>query len=474
MTSQRRKTGRPTAFYKMADGTKIDGLSRLSDGRWKVSPGPGIAKPIKFREADERLAVKHYHDLRAKAGRPSESLVAVGTYRTAADAVIAGLEHQLNAQGLGRSARIKLTNPEGRGGAVTVNEARTFDDPVYWQWLRTQLIERAAWVSQKVGLDLVNVKAPPPSVKLSALLDAYVAKPKLSANEITRSRTFWAEFVKAVGVTHVGEVGHPQIEAYESIVRGMDLSTKSDHHRYTKIKTIIAYGLKRGMDTAGCRKALDAAAMLDAQHRDQNDPRPIEPAAFWKVYRAARDAGDDSYAALMLTALNAAMYGGEVAAMRWSEIDLKAGTYVGRRPKTGVSRVAVLWPETIAALKDVPPRDGIDAIFNTSVRSHTILSVLRAWRRYRKAARYGEEVTFGQIRDAAYSIACQSGTLDQAKALAGHRFSGMADAYVRRRPDFVAQACDSIRREFEVQKHARPSRVTPTHVRAAFNGHDIL
>jgi len=51
------KKGRPTAFYEMADPTKVDGLSRVADGRWKVLPLEGYPKTIEFVEADERLAV---------------------------------------------------------------------------------------------------------------------------------------------------------------------------------------------------------------------------------------------------------------------------------------------------------------------------------------------------------------------------------------------------------------------------------
>jgi hypothetical protein len=47
------KKGRPQGIYRTSWGDGIDGLTRLADGRWKVS-GP---RPIKFKEPDERLAV---------------------------------------------------------------------------------------------------------------------------------------------------------------------------------------------------------------------------------------------------------------------------------------------------------------------------------------------------------------------------------------------------------------------------------
>jgi hypothetical protein len=53
----------------------------------------------------------------------------------------------------------------------------------------------------------------------------------------------------------------------------------------------------------------------------------------------------------------------------------------------------------------------------------------------------------GQIRDAAYTIA-RGVSIDQARALAGHRLPGQADHYVRRRPQFVESACRAVRAAF--------------------------
>ena len=447
MISTPKKQGRPTAFHRMTDGTKIDGLSKLADGRWKVSPGHGIPKAIKFSERDENLAVARFYELRDQATKPAKVRISVGTYNDPLQATLAGLQ----AWGEGHKD-VHLQRRDGLDGATTVTVGKTFDSPEYWHWLRHKLVTDAKWVSERVGIDLTNLKPPPSSVKLSALIDTYAQKPTLSLNEASRSKLFWSEFTKAVGAMHVREVGHDQIIAYEKAVQATGLATKSVLHRYAKIKTVFAYAIKRGLDIEGCRRALDAAAMLDSGHCNQNDPDPIAPASFWKIYGAAMRANDSLFKAIMLVSLNAAMYGGEVAALKWDEVNLRARTLVTRRPKTGVSRVAILWPETVAALRRVPAWDGIPFVFNTSRRSFTSNSVLKAWRSYRSKAGFGDETTFGQIRDAAYSIACQSATLDQARALAGHRFPGMSDAYVRRRPDFVGPACDAIRESFSVAK----------------------
>src|SRR5690606_22247894 len=103
-----------------------------------------------------------------------------------------------------------------------------------------------------------------------------------------------------------------------------------------------------------CRKALDVLTMLEVKNAHPLDPKPISVSDFWEIHSQAIKAGDHCFAALMLTALNGALYGGEVAAVRWDEIDFETGGFVSRRSKTGVSRIAVLWPEVLKAVAPLP------------------------------------------------------------------------------------------------------------------------
>lgn len=345
---------------------------------------------------------------------------------------------------------------DGKGAWAVVDHTLS---PEQWIWLRSQILERPIWVGEQVGIEQIgyirDLKRPAASARLSALIDTYTGKPNLSANEASRSILFWKQFARAVEVDHIGDVEHHQVVEYERVVLAAGLAPKSIHHRFSKVKTIVGYALKRGIDIHGCRTALDALAMLEVKDAHPIDPTPISVPEFWAVHNAAERAGDTTFATLMLTALNCCAYGGEVASLRWSELDLKAGTYVGRRPKTKVSRVAVLWPEVVAGLKRVPVRSEVDYVFNTSRRSFTSNAVLKYWRRYREAAKLDEAVTFGRIRDAAYSIACQHASLDQAKVLAGHAFGGASDFYVRRNPQFVSDACQAIRNEFFARRRRK-------------------
>jgi integrase len=232
------------------------------------------------------------------------------------------------------------------------------------------------------------------------------------------------------------------------------LSPKSIKHRYTRIRTVIAYAMKRGKNPDDCQRALNILKMLEAPEPDALDPRPIDPADFWAIHRQALKAEVETFAALMIFALNAAIYPSEVGAVKWADVDLERGEFSSTRNKTKVPRVACLWPETIKALRQLPKNR--DTVFNTSRQRYTRMSVHREWSTYRTSAEKPSAL-FNQIRDAAFTLACRT-DLNQARVLAGHRLPGSVDHYVRRNPSFVTGACQAIRETFFDAKPARGVR----------------
>jgi integrase len=439
MTKSIAKKGRPTAYYRTSWGEKIDGLARLADGRWKVS-GPDA---VKYTEPDERLAVARFREIEAK--RNPQSNIGHAKAHATWSAVFKDVMTRAHVQG--GSVKATIEQPSVNDGLWVVTDDSLSD--AQWAWLREKILTQPKWVAQRVGIEklgwLEDAQRPTPSPTLKQIGELYANKPGLSINEAGRSRLFWNEFVRVAGIATVRELTHEHVGAYEKKITGNGLSPKSILHRYRKVRTILAYAIKRGQGVEDCRRALDITAMLEIKNHTPLDPHPIKPVEFWKIHKAAVEAGDDTFAAMLLTSINAAMYGGEVSALKWDEIDLSTGELVTRRPKTSVSRVACLWPETLKAIKAIPRRG--DYIFNTCVRSYTVWSCLDSWRKYRRAAGLGAEITFGMLRDAGFSIACTV-SLDQARVLAGHRLPGASDHYLRRQPQFVAPACQAIHDAF--------------------------
>jgi len=439
----------------------------LSDGRWKLSG----SKAIKFTEPDERLAVTRFRQLTNGLEEQAVSIPrAVSKFgdidsleRALAFTSPPSTPPQIQGTGPDSWTEDRLPKPSSGDPQYIHVVGDTWEwSPVslqadaVWGFVRRMILEKPQLVAEKTGIEqigyLSELRKPTVSPALESLGDLYAAKPSLSSNEASRSKLFWKEFCKAVGVETVKEINHTNIAAYETVVQGGKYAPKSILHRYSKVRTVLAYAIKRGVGIEDCRRALDVTAMLEIKNHTPLDPKPISVDQFWSVHKTAIDAGDETFATLMLTALNGAMYGGEVAALRWEELNLTTGELVSRRSKTGVSRVAVLWPETRAALKKLPRVN--DECFHTRVRSYTTYSVLAAWKKYRTVAGLGDDVVFSMIRDAAFTVACKV-SLDQARVLAGHRLPGASDHYIRRDASFVAKACAAVRKTFAVKADKR-------------------
>lgn len=427
-----RRRGRPFAQHRTASGDNIIGLKKLKDGRWRISATGEV-----FSEADESLAVARFEAAIAR----QRSTVSLPLQANTVDQALS------QAQEAG-FARLRMHLAPGEHARYSVEVGSS----AFYAIVRKLILEepkttaRLTGIEQLAHLDLVSTESP----RLSLLGNLYFTKP-LSDNERSRSKLFWSEFMKATGAATASDVTHDTVARYEKwlLDRRPRLSPKSILHRHRKVRGIFHWALKRGQHPQDCRKALDALAMLEVKNAHPLDPTPITPAQFWAIHHQALEAKDATFAALLLTALNCAMYGGEVAALTWEEIDLQKGELVTRRPKTGISRIAVLWPQTVAALKALP-HEG-EMLFNTRVRSYTVFSVGDRFKRYRDAAKLPATLTFGTIRDASFTTACRV-SLDQARMLAGQR-CGVADHYLRRSPGLVKEACAAIAKEFAVARH---------------------
>lgn len=426
-----RRRGRPHAGYRRPDGTQVIGLSRQADGRWRISCTGEV-----FFEPDENLALARFEQVMAV--RRGQNSVELPLIVPSIDGAVAAA-----ARAGGTRLRMKIKPNQPTTFAITVNSDS------FWAAVRNVLLEDPKRVALRTGIEWVargaELPKPQASPTLQHIGSIYCAKSGLSVNEAGRSRLFWKEFTTAVGISSVRELTHEHITKYEATIEERKLSPKSRLHRFRKIRTVFAYAIKRGIGIDDCRRALDITAMLEVKDHAPLDPQPITATQFRAIHRAALGAKDHVFAAMLLLSLNAALYPGEAASIRWDEIDLRKAQLVTRRPKTGVSRIAALWPETCRALKLIPRSS--EFVFNTKVRSYTVFSALDSWRKYRNEAKLGREVVFSRIRDAAYSLALTV-SLEQAKLLAGHRLAGAADHYVRRNPQMVAEACREIRRAF--------------------------
>jgi integrase len=84
-------------------------------------------------------------------------------------------------------------------------------------------------------------------------------------------------------------------------------------------------------------------------HRASMGPRMFEA----HEIRAMLDAANVPLKAMILLGINAGYGNGDCAGLAETHLDLEGGWVTFPRPKTGIPRRAALWPETVAALRDV-------------------------------------------------------------------------------------------------------------------------
>lgn len=136
----------------------------------------------------------------------------------------------------------------------------------------------------------------------------------------------------------------------------------------------------------------------------------------------------------------------EVCGLLWDDFNVEAGTYAAIRGKTRrkrIPRAAVLWPQTLEALKKLP-RKGQYVFVSTHGTRYNKNTRVNDFRDLRKGAGLGDDVTFDSIRDGAYTAAVRGAEEKWARVLAGHRSPGLQDNYVLRNPEAVRPACDAV------------------------------
>jgi integrase len=443
LKSTPKKQGRKTKPYPTSWGENIDGLYREPDGRWRITlPGPHFRS--RFTEADERFAVARFKKMMGQdTSQP-----------------VVNLHVPRDPEEVSKDLAIVNSGDATQGIEPYERALKHFmgvnvDERELWAYVREQILMRPLWVAEQTGIEqigyLQSLKKPTRSPSLVEVGKLYHEKSGVTGKWARASGNFWDEFIESVEVKTLREVTQEKIAEYKAEVLEAGMSVTYIKHRFGQIKTIIAYSAKWGKWLEDRAMVLAYCSILTPPSSICLDPMPISRADFHKLLTAATSATNrlSILKPLLLLSLNACLYAAEVADVRWDDLDLTRGYLVMDRGKTQVVRAAVLWPETVEALKALPRIDGIASPFLTAAtrQGHNANTITKYYRQLRKTAGVCESVKFAHVRDGAYTAACQSAPYDIARILGGHR-CGMADHYVKRNPKLVSPACDGVRKEY--------------------------
>ena len=417
------RRGRHSIPHRTAWGAEVHGLYRIPGPRhrWRI-----VATGERFTEADERRAVQKFRDWEAQ-NRPT----AVNVPSTVVD---------------------NLVRDPATGTVSVIFQRPLTQGQDFWPWLRKLLVDHPEYVARMTGLPEVaglrHLNIPGEPLKLSAILTAYLThnggKP---ATKAATKRT-WEHFITQTAATTLDDLTVERLLDYRKATETDVPSPRTRKFYYSKIKTVLAFGLKVGMDTGQIRRSLDRCAVLWTVERiPAPKPVPISREDFHTLLKAAETRPWQVWRPWLLLGLNLCMHIGEVCELKWDELDLKAGTYCSIRTKTEAHRIpraATLWPETLEALKAVRHKSAYvftsqhGTKYGRSRRCNTFAD-------FRKAAGVDNHVTFDCLRDGAYTAAMHGAPDERwARLLAGHRAPGLQDSYVLRNPEIVRPACDAV------------------------------
>jgi integrase len=413
-----KKTGRKQKHYVSSTGETIVGLSRMTDGRWRI-----IGTETRWSEPDEKKAIAQY---RRKTDSRQQMI-----------------------------DRIAKTDPEF---AERLAEPIQYEGSVMWQisngiypwdekkllgWFATQLRQRPKQLAEITGIEelgyLTNLKPTGPLPSLETIVKVY--KDYCQASTETKSKVIraWNHFVKTTGIARLEDITDDVATAYQDAVHKQYPNPKTQKHLFSSVRNIFSFAKSRKLAKEAMVKILRSMEdMKPSGTIVAADPKPISVEDFQKLL--AKATGDDK--AMILLMLNCAMYLKETINLQWS--DIKDGCVVTRREKTGKHiRTAVLWTETVEALKQVKRQKG-EAIFYSSEGQPISISAGQAhFNRLADAAGI-PDVTASHLRDGAHTAAVAGNVSTQlCNLLVGHS-CGMADPYVLRNPAIVKPATDKV------------------------------
>jgi integrase len=426
--------GRPKRHFETKNKETIVGLCALGNGRWRITlEGPHKGK--RFNERDERLAVERFRQIVGEAPTVEIPVAQLSVEQLVSD----------EPNGQRDTFAASLVSSVDAAGNVSfshkVNEDRI------WAWCREQIIANKINAAKKLGLpgiatlDVTEKFITP--LKLQTLIDTYDNFGVANWRTKGQARSAFKRLRQVTGAETLADLDTAKLIAFRDTVNG-ELAPSGAAQVFGKVKAVVAFAAKYGLDANQISPALTRMKVLYAPPAgNRAKPQPISPDDYRELLKHA----DTEWRAILLLALNMALYIEDICTLKYEDFDLAARTYVGKRAKTQVVRIGWLWQESIDAVNSLPRKGSSPLLFtsqtglrfNASSKYDTYASL---------RARAGVAAPFSSIRDGGYSEVAATCDEKTAKLFAAHRFGGLMDSYVQRRPELVKTAAEAVHRKY--------------------------
>ena len=160
--------------------------------------------------------------------------------------------------------------------------------------------------------------------------------------------------------------------------------------------------------------------------------------------RRLLDAASGQMRTMILLGVNCGLGNADCGMLPLSALDLETGWLDFPRPKTGIARRCPLWPETIAALRDVLANrvPGGETVFLTHQGNpwyrdgKPVSPISREFRKLLvRLEMYRDGLSFYCLRHTFQTIADETGDYLATRKVMGHSDGSISDAYRERFPD---------------------------------------
>jgi integrase len=349
-------------FINPATGKPVDGLSRMTDGRWRI-----IGTQTRFSEPDIAKAIATFRKLTGEDGYTQHDFIA----------------SQFRSQ-----------------------KAMSIDQ--WWEYAAKEIIEKPQWVAKKTRIEWLaygtSLKPPEKLPTCAELRKLWETHAKCSIENMKQVRTAWDHFVDATGAQNLRDITPQLAIDYSDVLHASGYSAKTQAHMIAGIRRILSNAKGRAVAMTAINAALTYLELLKPTgEAEAPDPKPISVGDWHKLLAIA----NDQDRALVLLMLNGSFYLQEALNLEWDDIAAN-GCIVTNRKKTGKCiRVCVLWQETIDALTKLN-RKGDRIFYSITGNPLTIHGAKWRFEDLVKAAHV--KVTSSQLRDGAYTLfmACPS------------------------------------------------------------------
>ena len=233
------------------------------------------------------------------------------------------------------------------------------DDTSLWLYFRDILLTNKAYAEKRMDMkiQIIDTDLSSNSIPLSELIKTYTrrdAKP-LKNTQVSDAKNYFGQFCECVKVNSVAEICYADIQKFQRLIYSTKYKPRTIKNCFDYIKDIVRYNIAKRVNDTEIQQLTILFFYLEkfdypSKKQMRTRPVPITRDDFWAIYNKTDDV---MCQAIWLLCLNCGFRQSEIVHLlnKKPDIDLDLNTLNCDRHKTGILCAAILWEETVNAIK---------------------------------------------------------------------------------------------------------------------------